>query len=428
MSRPMIAIALACVLGLAACKKAEAPQEPAPSRPDTTTSAGLTLPLGFTAEVIHDGVGRARHIAVRDNGDIYVRLKQAPDGEGIVALRDADGDGRYETEARFGIGVGTGIEVAGEHLYFSTNDEVYRQRLTDSLVPEGAPERIVTGLLNDPQHEAKTLALDGAGALFVNVGAPSNACQVQDRTPGSPGQNPCALLEYSGGVWRFDAGTTDQTPTQGGARFATGIRHAVAIAWNADASAPFIVMHGRDQLDQLFPDLYSAQQNAELPAEELHALSQGGDYGWPYTYVDPKTKRRMKAPEYGGDGKTEAEAGRYPDPLMAFPAHWAPNDLIFHSGKGLPERYRGGAFIAFHGSWNRFPEPQGGYNVVFVPFANGKPAGEWEVFADGFAGTGNVKTPRDAAARPMGLAEGPDGSLFIVDSVKGKLWRVRASS
>jgi glucose/arabinose dehydrogenase len=136
----------------------------------------------------------------------------------------------------------------------------------------------------------------------------------------------------------------------------------------------------------------------------------------------------MLAPEYGGDAKkTAAESaykGKFPDPLVAFPAHWAPNDLLFYSGKNFPAKYQDGAFIAFHGSWNRAPEPQAGYKVVFQPLKNGKPSGPYEVFADGFAGALKDNNPRNADYRPVGLAVGPDGSLYIADSQKGRIWRI----
>ena len=111
-------------------------------------------------------------------------------------------------------------------------------------------------------------------------------------------------------------------------------------------------------------------------------------------------------------------------PLVTFGAHWAPNGVVFYAGNLFPARYRGGAFLAFHGSWNRAPGPQGGYNVVFVPFSGGNPAGPYEPFADGFAGTIEDNNPRNPDYRPVGLAVGPDGSLFIADSQKGRIWRV----
>ena len=119
----------------------------------------------------------------------------------------------------------------------------------------------------------------------------------------------------------------------------------------------------------------------------------------------------MLAPEYGGDGgKKVGVCAEKKAPVASFPAHWAPNDLLIYSGKQFPAAYQGGAFIAFHGSWNRAPEPQGGYNVVFQPLADGKAGSAFIVFADGFAGA--VKEPGQAAFRP-GLAMGPDGALYI---------------
>ena len=133
----------------------------------------------------------------------------------------------------------------------------------------------------------------------------------------------------------------------------------------------------------------------------------------------------MVAPEYGGNAESAAQDGGYETPLLVFPAHWAPNDLLFYTGGDVfPEAARGGAFIAFHGSWNRAPLPQGGYNVVFVPFDRAAPSGDWSVFADGFKGAEVLADPDDAEFRPMGLAQGPDGALYIADSEQGRIWRV----
>ena len=270
---------------------------------------------------------------------------------------------------------------------------------------------MVAGFPKERQHADKTFALDPKGTLYVNVGAPSNSCQEKDRQEGSMGQNPCPILEKYGGVWVFDGNKLDQTPANG-RRFATGMRNAVAIEWNESQNALYAVIHGRDSIDTLFPALYNAEDNATRQAEEFHQIVDGGNYGWPYTFFDTKLGKRVVAPEYGGDAKKEPEAGKYPDPLVAFPAHWAPNDLLFYSGKNFPAKYQDGAFIAFHGSWNRAPEPQAGYKVVFQPMKDGKPDGAYEVFADGFAGDMPDNNPRNARYRPVGLAVG-SGRLAV---------------
>ena len=152
-------------------------------------------------------------------------------------------------------------------------------------------------------------------------------------------------------------------------------------------------------------------------------LERGADYGWPECYYDLTQQKLVLAPEYGGDGgKAVGPCAQKRAPVAVFPAHWAPNDLLFYYGHQFPTAYRGGAFIVFHGSWNRAPSPQGGYNVVFQPFIDGKPTGKYLVFADGFAGA--VKEPGRAAHRPSGLAVGPDGALYITDDKHGRIWRV----
>jgi mono/diheme cytochrome c family protein len=108
--------------------------------------------------------------------------------------------------------------------------------------------------------------------------------------------------------------------------------------------------------------------------------------------------------------------------VATFPAHWAPNDLLIYNAQQFPSVYRGGAFIAFHGSWNRAPFPQGGYNVVFQPLADGKASGPYIIFADSFAGA--IEEPGQAAHRPSGIAVGPDGALYISDDARGRIWRV----
>ncbi len=148
------------------------------------------------------------------------------------------------------------------------------------------------------------------------------------------------------------------------------------------------------------------------------------DCGWPYCYYDEFQQKKVLAPEYGGDGKKVGRCEGKTDPILAFPGHLAPNDLLFYTGDQFPDKYKHGAFIAFHGSWNRSPEPQEGFYVAFVPFKGDYPSGKWEVFANGFAETDTIRSPGDAKYRPCGLAQGPDGSLFVVDSNEGKVWRI----
>ena len=407
----------------AALPAASAVPPPAQKPQCAPGNGGITLPRGFCAVVVADSLGAPRHLAVAENGDVYAALtsrRNQPNlPTGVLALRDADGDGRAELRERFGAGAGSGIAISGGWLYFAPNDGVVRWRMPPGrLVPEGGPERVVVDLPTGG-HGAKGIALDGRGALFVSIGSLTNSCQTQDRQRGSRGRDPCAELQTRAGVWRFDAERQGQTQAQG-ERWATGIRNGMALAWNPEAGALFTVSHGRDQLGD-WPG-FDARYNAENPAEEMFRLDRGTNGGWPYCYATAQG-RKVLAPEYGGDGRQVGRCGTAADPVAALPAHWAPNALLFYTGTQFPERYRGGAFIAFHGSWNRAPLPQQGFNVVFVPFRGGAPAGPHEVFADGFAGT---EPPDRATARhrPTGLALGPDGSLYVSDDAGGRIWRI----
>jgi glucose/arabinose dehydrogenase len=228
-------------------------------------------------------------------------------------------------------------------------------------------------------------------------------------------------LEARAGIWTFDAGAIGQVQADG-RRFATGLRNVVGLTLHPLSDDLYGVVHGRDQLNTLWPDLFTDRQNAEKPSEKLVLIEENDDFGWPYCYHDPELGLLVLAPEYGGDGRERGRCTEKQEPVMAFPAHWAPNGILFYSGTQFPGRYRFGAFIAFHGSWNRAPLPQGGYNVVFVPFVGDSPTGEWEIFADGFAG-GDM-SPGGAAHRPSGLAQGTDGSLFVTDDRAGRIYRV----
>lgn len=395
-------------------------------------NGGLLLPEKFEAVVVAETTGRARHIAVRDNGDVYVKLR-SPLPKGIIALRDTDNDGKADVTSVFGDypdegAYGTGMRIYNGYLYFSTAGEVYRIKLTpEELVPKGRVDLVLKddyrNDIHGSQHIAKPLTFDDQGNMYVPFGAPGDVCQTEERIPGSPGQDPCPQLEEHGGIWRFDANKLNQTQKDG-FRYATGISSVVAMDWNFADNTLYALQHGRDDLHRTWPTMFTSWQSSVLPSEEFLRIKEGVNAGWPYYYYDHIQKKRFLNPEYGGDGKKEGKGAEFEQPVIGFPGHWAPNDLFFYTGIQFPERYRNGAFVAFHGSTIRSPYPQAGYFVAFVPFSNGKPSGEWEVFADGFAGVDTIVNTSDAKYRPMGIAMGPDGSLYITESENGKIWRI----
>ena len=396
-------------------------------------NGGLMLPGNFEAVVVADSVGPARHLAVNDNGDIYIKLRASYLDGSNVALRDKNNDGKADIIKKFGIytdrmGYGTAMRIHKGYLYFSSTGDVFRCKLKPGeLLPDTELELILTDDYRNDEHgfnhTAKPITFDDKGNMYVPFGSPSDVCQEMDRIPESPGQNPCPQLEEHAGIWMFDPNKKNQTIKEG-KRFATGIRSAMAITWNPADKNLYVVQHGRDDLHRTWPGLYTKWQSALLPAEEFLRIKDGTDAGWPYYYYDQMQGKKLLNPEYGGDGKKTGKGNEYEQPLMGFPAHWAPNDILFYKGDQFPEHYKHGAFICFHGSTIRAPYSQAGYFVAFVPFKDGKPSGPWEVFADGFAGMDTIINTTDAKYRPMGLAEGPDGSLFISDSRKGKIWRI----
>ncbi len=391
--------------------------------PDTD-NAGLKLPAGFGALRAAENIGKARHLAVTAGGDIYIKLMRPKEGKGIVYLQDANDDGKMDDTKMFGNYGGTGMYIKNGYLYASSDTEVFRYKLNENgqVTNPDAPEKIVTGLIEHGQHESKSLVVDNSDNLYVNIGAYSNSCQVDDRQPGSMGRKGCPILDSAGGIWQFKANKPNQT-YKDGVRYATGLRNVVGLDWNQQDNQLFVMQHGRDQLQYLFPKLYTVQQSAIYPAECMYALKKGDNAGWPYIYYNQDLHKKIVAPEYGGDGKKEGSKD-YIDPVAAYPGHMAPNGLLFYTGSMFPEKYKNGAFIAFHGSWNRSPEPQAGFFVVFQPFKDGKPFGKYEVFADGFSGSLEKTASGRADHKPCGLAQGPDGSLYVSDDVKGTIYRI----
>ncbi len=387
----------------------------------------LKLPAGFHANMMAENLGSARHLAITDNGIIYIKLNRAKGGKSILALKDTNGDGKIDDSSGFANYGGTGIALKNGYLYATSNTTIYRYKLDakNEVINPAAPEIVVSGLIDRGQHNSKSIALDNDGNIYVNIGAYSNSCQLQDRTNGSLGMDPCPILDSAGGIWQFKAGKQNQTYGDG-IRYATGLRNVVGLDWNTNTNSLFVMQHGRDQLN-MFPQLFNDEQSANLPAEEMMEVKKGSNFGWPYCYYDPIKKKKMLSPEYGGDGQKEGRCTSFDQPVFGFPAHLAPNALLFYTGNQFPEKYRNGAFIAFHGSWNRAPLPQKGFFVAFIPFKNGKPSGDWEIFADNFAGTETISSTRQAMYRPCGLAQGPDGALYVTDDTKGAIWKISFS-
>ncbi len=368
----------------------------------------LTVPAGFCAVLVAEGLRAPRHIVVAPNGDLFI----ASASGGVIALRDADGDGVAETRKEWGRESGTGIALAEGYLWFAADETVYRWRWAPGqLEPAAGAEVVVHDLPDAGDHGAKPIVVKD-GFVYVDVGSATNSCQERNRSPGAPGRRPCTELATRAGIWRFSSTRIGQAQSDG-VRFATGLRNPMALGFEPHTGVLWMATHGRDQLGNNWG--FSDSLNAELPAEEFGPVAQGADYGWPYCYYDELKGKKVQAPEYGGDGTKIGDCGPKLIPAIGFPGHWAPIGLTFYTGNSFPSAYRAGVFLAFHGSWNRSPLPQAGYRVVYVPFRDGRPSGGYQTFLQG-AGTN--------AIRPIGLAVGPDGALYVGSDTQGKIWKV----
>lgn len=412
-------VVLAC-LALFAPASLHAIQSAARAPACDPENAGLRMADGFCALLVADGLGGVRHLVVAPNGDILANVAPRRGGGpgGAIILRDTTGDGRADVRVSLGTPGGNGIAYVGERLYVAPDNAVLRYTLRPGrLELEGGPDTIASGLPTGG-HGAKSIAIAADGSLYVNIGSASNVCERRGRRGETPeSQDPCPELETRAGIWRFDANRLRQTQADG-KRYATGLRNVNALSLHPVSGVLYGVQHGRDALFQRWASLgYTAEDGAEKPSEVFVEIREGDDHGWPYCYHDRFLGRLVLAPEYGGDGRQAGRCAQAREPLVGFPGHWAPNGLLFYTGSMLPPEFRGGAFIAFHGSWNRAPLPQQGFNLVFQPMDGGRPAGEWRVIADGFM---NLE-PR---GRPVGVAQGPDGSIYVSDDAGGRIWRV----
>ncbi|HLG97008.1 MAG TPA: PQQ-dependent sugar dehydrogenase [Bryobacteraceae bacterium] len=390
---------------------------------------GLILPPGFHASVVAEDLGAVRHLTVRENGDIYVStaVDKQNSGSGIIALHLDPSHHSAQVEHFGSVAGGTGIRFYKGALYAASASAIYRFRFSgsDALVPGKDPDIIVDGLpAAHPGFNRANIALafDAKGNMFVALEASANLCTAPDTPEGAPpvGLKPCPDLGTRAGVWRFSANKIGQKFPTDGEQLATGIRDISSLDWSPTDGHLYGIMHGRDNTHRFWPNTISAEDDDNI-ADEMHRITKGTDFGWPYTYYDGARKMRLISPEYGGDGKTQAQAGVYSTPVLTFQSpRAAPVDLVFYSGSNFPASYRGGAFVVLHGTRNK-----NGYDLVFVPFNKNGVAGPPTVFVDGFAAFDpSSKTPGRARYRPVGAAIGPDGTLYVLDSQKGRLWRI----
>lgn len=424
LSRRALPFGIVAVLIVAASAAAHPPVRTVPCDPD---NAHLTLLPGFCATVFAENVGAPRHMVVAPNGDLLVvgnpfatnaEAGGARTGGSLMLLRDVNGDGKADFVKRLKPASGSGIALANGYLYSSTGPAIVRYKYATGDTVLGEADTVVSGFARGG-HTAYNFVVIG-GTLYMNVGSRTNACQPPevDRKGKAPGVDPCTELETRAGVWSFDANRTGQHP-EDGVRFATGMRNSVSLTVNRRDNTLWATMHGRDQLSDWG---FSADYNAENPGEQVNHILKGSDFGWPYCYYSTEQKMLVTAPEYGGDGKQDARCAGKTQPAYVFPGHWAPNDMMFYTGNEFPASFRDGAFIAFHGSWNRAPKPQQGFRVVFLPMRGGK-AGPYEDFALDFSDAGGPG--KDGRIhRPTGLAQGTDGSLYIADDMGGTIYKV----
>ena len=354
--------------------KAEAPSE-----------AKLTLPPGFRANLFATGLDNARWLQIAPNGDILLAEAEA---NKITLLRDADGDGKAEMKTTFADGFQHphGMAFANGKFYVADALGIYSFPYKDGDTKVSGPRTQVTepgafGKLGG--HWTRNLAVDSKGDLYVAIGSNGN---INDKD-----------VPHRAAVSKVVGSKLVQ--------FGTGLRNPVGITFYPGTDDLYVVVNERDG------------EGDELVNDYLTRVQQGDFYGWPYAYLGQHEEPSLK-------GKRPDLVAKAKVPDVLFRSHSAPLGLLFYTGTQFPAQYRGGAFVAHHGSWNA-ANPRG-YKIVYVPFNNKRPAGGYDNFALGFWTTGEA--PAGVMGRPVGLAQAKDGSLLVADDVGNAVWRISYSA
>ena len=310
---------------------------------------------------------------------------QVPSANRITLLRDADGDGVAETKTAFleNLMSPFGMALVGDSLYFANADAVvaYPYRAGENRIT-AAPRKVADLPAGRNHHWTKSLIASPDGSrLYVGVGSNSNV-----------GENGLEEEVDRAAILEID-------PASGARRvFASGLRNPVGLAWQPDSGRLWVSVNERDELgNDLVPDY-------------MTSVTPGGFYGWPWSYYGQIVDERVEP-------RNPGMVARATRPDYALGAHTASLGLTFGEGDLFPARYRGGAFIGQHGSWNR--TPRNGYEVIFVPFVNGVPAGPPEDVLTGF-----LNNADQAMGRPVGVQFDGRGALLVADDVGNVIWRV----
>ena len=343
---------------------ARGPGAPAPHASRCTPGeGGLSLPDGLCAVVVGRELGPVRHLAVAANGDVFANVAK----RGIVALRDTTGDGVADVIRRFGEG-GTGVALADGWLYYATNDAVYRYRWSPGqLEPRGNPETIVRGLPTGG-HEAKSIAVGPGDALYVNLGSDTNSCQQKDRATARPGaiRAPSSRPGPVCGAFPPRA--------RAAARRRPTVRHRAPERARRSRSIPRAAISGPPRTAATSWRRTGASTSGRAPrtpARSSSASSAATTSAGPTATTTWTSRPRCSPPSTAATASRSAAARKREGTRRGVPRPLGADGRRLRRSGALGDAYAEGAFIAFHGSWNRAPLPQAGYRVIWQPLAGG---------------------------------------------------------